>query len=317
VLVLVFSLAALPLHRRLLAAALFLRFEGGKAAPTWLARYGEHAVEITELRLPSGTHALLYSPRRLKRAPGMVLAHGIHEQGIRDKRMLGLARALASTGLFVLTPELSDLSHYRVTHAGAETIAEAAQVLAKRLGEERVGVFGISFGGGLALRAACEAKLRSAIGFVVALGAHHDALRVSRFFLGKPALGPQQERASVTPHPYGATVLFQSLFGEKHRGKLLQSEHARLETALQSHAAELRLASPAGCSQAPRVPLYLIHGVGDGIVPFTESLWNARQFGAATEVDVLISPAIAHAEYAPPDLWERLELINFMARVLP
>lgn len=316
-LALVLLLVAVPLHRRLLAGALFLRLEGGKAAPAWLVKYGEHLVEITALTLPSGTRALLYTPKGRARAPGMVLAHGIHEGGMREPRMVGLARALASTGVSVLTPELAGLARYRVTYESAETIAEAARTLAGRLGQERVGVFGISFGGGLALRAACDARLRGAISMVVTLGAHHDALRVSRFFLGEPTLGPDGERAAVTPHPYGATVLFQSLFGEKHRGKLRAGERERLEAALGERAQELRRASPVSCPEAPRVPLHLLHGPADGIVPYTESLWNARQFGAATEVQLLISPAIAHAEYAPPDLWERLALVGFMARVLP
>jgi pimeloyl-ACP methyl ester carboxylesterase len=315
---LAFVLAARPVHRRLLAAGLFLRFEGGAGAPGWLVRYGEREVDVSGTRLPSGTDALLYAPRgAAPRGPGMVLAHGIHQDGIHDKRMIGLATALASTGLFVLTPELTDLAHYQLTHKSAETIAEAARALARRLSRERVGVFGISFGGGLALRAACEPGLRGAIEAVVTLGAHHDAARVTRFILGEPALGPAGERAAVTPHPYGAAVLFQSLFGERHRGALRDAERARLKAALGGRANELSRASPAGCPAPPRVPLHLLHGLADGIVPYTESLWNARQFGAATEVDVLISSVVAHAEYGVPSFRERLELVNFMAGLLP
>jgi pimeloyl-ACP methyl ester carboxylesterase len=313
----VLALGAQALHRRLRAAALFLRFEGGAGAPAWLVHYGEHEVEAAPFELPSGTHALLYAPRGLERGPGMVLAHGIHADGIHDERMVGLARALASTGLFVLTPELVDLAKYQVTHKGAETIAEAARALARRLSRPRVGVFGISFGGGLALRAACEADLRDSIQLVIGLGAHHDAERVTRFILGEPALGPGAERAALTPHPYGALVLFQSLFGEKHRGKLRDDERARLSAALAGRAEELRRASPSSCPEAPRVPLHLLHGRSDAIVPFTESLWNARQFGAVTQVEVLISSVIAHAEYAAPGLRERLELVDFMAGLLP
>jgi pimeloyl-ACP methyl ester carboxylesterase len=316
-LLLVLAVGTQALHRRLRAAALFLRFEGGAGAPAWLVHYGEHELEVAPFELPSGTRALLYAPRGLARGPGMVLAHGIHADGIHDKRMVGLARALASTGLFVLTPELVELAQYRVTHAGAETIAEAARALARRLSRAQVGVFGISFGGGLALRAACEAELSDAIQLVIGLGAHHDAERVTRFILGEPAVGPGGERAALTPHPYGALVLFQSLFGEKHRGKLREDERARLAAALAGRAQELRRASPSGCPAAPRVPLHLIHGRSDAIVPFTESLWNARQFGAATRVEVLISSVIAHAEYAPPGLRERLELVAFMAGLLP
>jgi pimeloyl-ACP methyl ester carboxylesterase len=211
---------------------------------------------------------------------------------------------------------LVDLAHFRVTHAGAELIAEAARALARHLNRERVGVFGVSFGGGLALRAACEAELRDAIERVITLGAHHDAAFVSRFFLGEAARGPDGKRAQLTPHSYGATVLFQSLFAAKHKGPITLEDKLRVERALSQREQELRDASPASCLAAPHVPLFLVHGLGDRIIPYTESLWNAQQFGPHTPVTVLISPAIVHAEYAPPTLRERLELVSFMAAAL-
>src|SRR5262249_34379370 len=147
-----------------------------------LVHYGEHAVETQPLTLPSGAPGVLYLPRGSVPAHGLVLAHGIHEDGIREPRLIAFARALAATALAVLTPELVDLAHYRVTHASAVRIAEAARTLAARLGTRQVAVFGVSFGGGLALRAACEPGLRGAIERVITLGAHHDAGVVARFF---------------------------------------------------------------------------------------------------------------------------------------
>lgn len=305
---------ALGLHRRLLSAGLFLRMEGAKAG--WLAQYGARQLDERSFSLPSGTRARLYWPRGAPRA-GLVLAHGIHEEGIDEKRLVGFARALASSGQAVLTPELSDLAHYRVTHAGAETIAEAARALAHELGREQVGVFGISFGGGLAIRAACEPGLRGAISHVIGLGAHNDVKHVARFFLdaavGLPVVGPDGEQVSIDPHPYGAKVLFQALFGVSHKGKLTMEEHDRLLGALRSKDAEMAAASPRGCREPPRVPLYLVHGLGDRIVPYTETLWNEAQFAGTTRVEVLVSQAIVHAEYAPPTFWQRLQLVNFMA----
>jgi pimeloyl-ACP methyl ester carboxylesterase len=304
------------LEPRLVAAGLLLRMEGAKAGPAWLAHYGEHVVDERPFRHASGVEGVLYTPRDAAQAPGLVLAHGIHEDGIRDARMVAFARAVASSGVVVLTPVLVDLAHYRVTHAGAERIAESARVLAEHLHTERVSVFGVSFGGGLALRAACEPELRGAIARVITLGAHHDAAFVSRFFLGESALGPDGKRAPLKPHGYGATVLFQSLFAEKHKGAITLQDKMRVERALSEREQELRDASPASCPGSPEVPLYLVHGLGDRIIPYTESLWNAQQFGPRTPVTVLVSPAIVHAEYAPPTLRERLDLVSFMAAAL-
>jgi pimeloyl-ACP methyl ester carboxylesterase len=304
------------LQPRLIAAGLLLRMEGGKSGPSWLVHYGEHAVDERPFALPSGVPGILYAPRGLSDAPGLVLAHGIHEDGIHDARMVDFARAVASSGVVVLTPELIDLAHYRVTHAGAELIAEAARALATHVKAEQVAVFGVSFGGGLALRAACEKPLRSAIGRVITLGAHHDAAAVARFFLGEPVRGPNALTVALKPHGYGGTVLFQSLFGERHKGPVTDSERARLSQALAQKKSELAAASPANCPGAPVVPLYMVHGLGDRIIPYTESLWNAEQFAAHTSVTVLISPAIVHAEYALPSLRERAELVSFMAAAL-
>jgi pimeloyl-ACP methyl ester carboxylesterase len=304
------------LEPRLVAAGLLLRMEGGQAGPAWLVHYGEHVLDERPFAHASGVQGVLYTPRDVTEAPGLVLAHGIHEDGIRDARLVAFARAVAASGVVVLTPELVDLAHYRVTHAGAELIAEAARALAAHLHRERVGVFGVSFGGGLALRAACEPELRDAIERVITLGAHHDAAFVSRFFLGEAARGPDGKRAQLKPHGYGASVLFQSLFGEKHKGSITLEDKLRVERALTQRARELADASPANCPGAPRVPLYLVHGLGDRIIPYTESLWNAQQFSASTPVTVLISPAIVHAEYAPPTLRERLDLVSFMAAAL-
>jgi pimeloyl-ACP methyl ester carboxylesterase len=218
-LVLALSLAAtvgLWLHPRLVAAGLFLRMEQARGVPGWLLHYGERAVD-ERLFARGAIQGILYTPRAGGTAPGLVLAHGIHDEGIHEARLVRLARSIASSGRVVFTPELTNLSHYRITHADAETIAQAARTLAEELGQARVAVFGISFGGGLALRAACEPALGQAIARVIALGAHHDAAQVARFFLGETARAPDGSTATLKPHGYGGTVLFAWLFGEKHR----------------------------------------------------------------------------------------------------
>lgn len=306
--------AGTALHRRLLCAGLFLRLEQS-AGPAWLLHYRERPVDTRELTFAGG-QGRLYWPRGEGAPPGLVLAHGMHEDGIRDPRMVGFATALAGAGIAVLTPEVTGLAHYQITHDDVVRIAASARALAGLVARPTVTVFGISFGGGLALRAACEPAQRDAIARVVALGAHHDALRVSRFFLGEPALGPGGERADVTPHPYSLRALFLSLFAEARKGALSEVERARAQAGLRAREADLAAASPSGCPEPVRVPVRLVHGTGDRVVPFTESLWNARQLAGQTDVDALISPAIAHAEYAPPSWWDRLALVEFIVGAL-
>lgn len=305
---------AVALHRRLLCAGLFLRLEQ-KSEPSFLVHYGEHDVATSAFSFPGG-RGTLYMPEGASDPPGLVLAHGMHEEGITEPRLVRFARALAGAGIVVFTPEVPNLSRYRIVHADVETIAAAARALAHRLGRERVNVFGISFGGGLALRAACEPALRDAIARVITLGAHHDAARVSRFFLGEPALGPTGQRAEVEPHQYGRTAIWMSLFGTKHNAPFSESERREALRALRGQTPELDRASPRYCPAPLEVPAFLVHGTGDNVVPYTETLWNEWQFATDTSVRVLVSPAIAHAEYEPPSWWDRVKLVEFIVRAL-
>lgn len=313
------------LDQRLRCAALFLRLEHSES-PGFLVHYREWPVSERPLAFEGG-RGRLYLPTGDADAPGVVLAHGMHEEGIDEPRLIGLARALAGAGFAVLTPAVEGLAHYQIVHSDVDLIAEAARALAREVHRPQVAVFGISFGGGLALRAACERKNRGSIAKVVALGAHNDAARVSRFYLGEPALGPLAEPArvqatpetparTIEPHPYGRVALWMSLYGQKHTGAFTEAERVQVLRGVLQRSAELELASPRTCPEPLRVPLFLVHGTADRVVPYTETLWNARQFAGQTSVHTLISAAIAHAEYSPPSWWERLQLIEFMARAL-
>jgi len=302
------------LQSRLICAALFLRLEKA-SEPAWLVHYGEHPVSVGKLAYEGG-HGPFYLPEGVTHPPGIVLAHGMHEEGVTEPRLVSLARALAGAGYAVLTPEVTGLAHYRITHDDVATIAAASRALALGVGRKQVTVFGISFGGGLALRAACEPATRGAIARVIALGAHHDAARVSRFYLGEKALGPMAEAALVEPHPYGRVALWMSLFNEKHKGEFSELERTRVLRGILDNTAELDRASPRTCSEPVQVPVFLVHGTGDRVVPYTETLWNEKQLTGHARVQSLVSAAIAHAEYTPPSWWDRLVLIEFMADAL-
>jgi pimeloyl-ACP methyl ester carboxylesterase len=293
------------------AALVLLRFEG--EPPRVLS-------QLLERPFSAGACGPDYPGPCTRRAPstgaprgGLVLAHGIHEEGEREPRLVHLAEALARAGFVVVTPRLATLAAMRVGPDDAQTIAASARALAAELGQPSVPVFGVSFAGGLALRAACEGA--GAIGRVVALGAHHDAARTARFLLGEPARGPAGESAPVTPHPYGRKVIWRALFGVDPPKPFGEPERTRALAAI-AGAAVLDDASPAHCPGPVRVPVFLAHGLGDTIIPYTETLWNRAQLPVEAPLHALLSPAIGHAEYSAPDLGDRLELVGFIARAL-
>ena len=57
---------------------------------------------------------------------------GVHRARIDQPRLVGLARDLAATGIVVVTPEIDDLTHSRLTARVTDTIEDAAVWIAAR-----------------------------------------------------------------------------------------------------------------------------------------------------------------------------------------
>src|SRR5512142_1289126 len=181
-----------PVVQHARGALTLLRIANAKHPPA-LAQVGTHAVQTvpTEVRIPGGAvRARLYVPVGVQRAPGLVIVHGVHHLGIEEPRLVAFARAMSSSGMVVLTPEVASLADYTVDPAAIDLIGESARQLAERLGTPRVGVMGLSFAGGLALMAAADLRYSPSFSYVVAVGAHHDLARVMRFFASTEAVYP-------------------------------------------------------------------------------------------------------------------------------
>jgi dienelactone hydrolase len=140
-------------------------------------------------------------------APGVVLVHGVHRLGISEPRLTRFARAVANAGVVVLTPEISELSDYHVDPRSIDTVGAAVEALSARLGGRRIGVMGMSFGGGISLLAAADPRFAERVAFVVAVGAHDDLERVSRFFATSEIKEASGATLELHAHEYGATVL--------------------------------------------------------------------------------------------------------------
>jgi dienelactone hydrolase len=139
----------------------------------------------------------------------IVVAHGVHREGIDERRLVPFSRALARTGHVVLTPELAELADYRITERGVDVIRDAVLDVLRR-GEhaesERVGLIGFSFAGGLALVAASDPEVRRHLAYVTSVGGHHDLGRVLRFLVQNEVETPSGTRAAKA-HEYGLVVL--------------------------------------------------------------------------------------------------------------
>lgn len=66
-----------------------------------------------------------------------------------------------------------------------------------------------------------------------------------------------------------------------------------------------------------RVPVYLLHGAGDSVIPATETEWLAHDAPAGIVRGVLVSRAIEHVELeSGATLGDELALVHFMSEVL-
>jgi dienelactone hydrolase len=198
------ALVARPAFHHSRAAALLVAF----AAPKDAAASGPTLVEErTSFDVAGRTiPARLYAPAGVKDAPAIVMVHGVHFRGMEEPRLERFARAVAGAGYVVMTPEVSELSDYRVAPASIETVGAAVRELGARRHTRQVGLMGMSFGGGIALLTAADPRFADQVAFVVAIGAHDDLGRVTRFFVTNTAVAPSGTERPLHAHEYGATV---------------------------------------------------------------------------------------------------------------
>ena len=359
VLLLILFLLARPAFMHLRAAGLLLRIQNPQDHGR-LASFDTYPIEemLTELPTPSGPiRARLYIPQGIAKAPGMVIVHGVHHLGIEEPRLVRFARAMSASGIRVLTPELASLADYRIDSQSIALIGDSARSLSESL-RQKVGVLGISFGGGLALLAASEPQYGPYIRFVVSVGAHDDLERVSEFLITNTISRPDGTTLHMSAHEYGPLILIYSsvedffppadvatarealrlllwekvaesrkeaeLLSPPSRQKMdLLYKHdvdalaGEMKQVIARHHAEMAPVSPHGHLQSLQVPVLLLHGAGDNVIPTTELLWLRQDVPHGMLKDALISPALSHVTMeGEPSFFDNLRLVHFMARML-
>ncbi len=349
-----------PAHDYQRATSLLLRMNSPDH-PGTLGEFGAHEVEATALNLDTASgsvRARLYMPQGVTEPAGIVLVHGIHHLGIEEPRLMSFAHAFAQSGVAVLTPEVTELADYRIDPQSIETIGSAAHFLRQKLNRDSVGVMGISFAGGLALLAACDPRYSHDISFVVAVGAHHDLARVSRFLATDKIELPDGSVKSFPAHQYAALVLVYSHLEDffspadqpaardalrlwlwesfdaarAQEGRLSPPAKAIIEALFQhkmdgvrpqllkeidQHQILMQQVSPAGHLNQIRVPVFLLHGETDNVIPSSETEWLAQELPPEYLRVRLITPAFSHVDMQHKMSWkEQWDLVSLMAAIL-
>jgi pimeloyl-ACP methyl ester carboxylesterase len=209
---LLLAAGAWPLRYELRSYAFLAQFLNPAAADAIvrLERHEVNAQDVVVQMAGGAVRGRLYNPRGLARPPGMLLVHGIHHLGIDEPRLMNFARAAASSGFSVLTPEVAALADYHVDGASVDTIGESTAWLEQRLGTGPVTMVGVSFAGGLSLLAARDPRYAPHIRALVLMGAYASLERVCRFLATSEAVLPDGRSEPYRAHDYGASVFVYS-----------------------------------------------------------------------------------------------------------
>ena len=78
---------------------------------------------------------------------------------------------------------------------------------------------------------------------------------------------------------------------------------------------EMELVSPHGQLSGLHVPVLLLHGAGDNVIPPSETEFLARDIPRPWLADELISPAVSHVEVKQPGLVEKMRLLLWMGHM--
>jgi len=283
-----------------------------------------------------GIPAMVYRPRAgYSRA--LLVIHGVHWGGYHEPRLVLFARRLAAAGFAVVTPQIRDLKGYDLVPRAVSDIERSATWLLDESGlvdeggDGKIGVLGISFGGGLALSAVTRPALRDRVAFAFSFGGHADMDRTMRYLV----TGELPGGGHLEPHVYGQAVILRMaadrlvppadvpyldrallayLQGDSKRAReiglklggeahdlldlCLERDTRALGAVLQPIVAAHRndpVLSPIRWDP-PEFPVFLLHGDVDNVIPPSETEELARWASRTAATRTVITKLITHVE---------------------
>ncbi len=120
--------------------------------------------------------------------------------------------------------------------------------------------------------------------------------------------GKESEAITAQMTPAGQKLM-QEIYHQQFDG--LRQE---ILAEISEDRAQLTATSPAGRLDAIHMPVLLLHGADDTVIPPTELLWLKKNIPQRYLVDALISPAITHVEVGhEANFREKLALVHWIA----
>jgi pimeloyl-ACP methyl ester carboxylesterase len=302
--------------------------------------------------------ARLYRPVNKPDVPGLIVLHGLHHLGIDEPRLLEFSRAMASCGLQVLTPELPGIRDYSIDQNSVRVIGESTKWFAQKTNHPVGVVGLSFSGGLALVAAADPAyqqdfKFLFAVGSqdnmdhvekffltdtetrpdgsIEHLHAHEYGVLVLEYQHLEDFV-PASDIAAIRPvlqqHLYedkAAEIAATQKLNPKQKSEVLHLFDSRSPTTLATlaaneprHREEMESLSPHGKLKGLTIPVYLLHGHADNVIPSAETLWIASELPHSTPRAVLLSPVLSHLDMdgAKPSAWDQWRLVHFIALVM-
>jgi len=301
--------------------------------------------------------ARLYIPLGTTHAPRMVIVHGVHHLGMEEPRLVRFARAVSASGIEVLTPQLDALADYRIDGTSIALIGDSARKLSSDSGQKVgvLGLsfagglsllaaadehyapyiqFVVSVGSHDNLERVSDFLITNTIvrpdGSTLQMAAHEygplvliyshvedffppadveSAREALRLLLWEQVEKSKKAAAQLS----GASRDKMDLLYQHQDGKLA----VEMKQVIARHRAEMAPLSPHGHVSSIRVPVLLLHGAADNVIPPSELLWLQQDTPPSHLKNALISPAISHVSMeSEPSLGDKFQLVHFMAQML-
>ena len=317
-----------------------------------------HVEEVRFATPDGQVRARIYTPVNHPNAPGMVVLHGVHYLGMDEPRLMSFATALAGCGLRVLTPELPGIKDYHIDAGSARVIADSAKWFHQQTGAPvGVMGLSFSGGLALVAandpKYSNDFKFVFAVGAddamqhvatfyrtgedtrpdgsVERLKPHDYGTLVLEYEHLDDFVSSQDEamiRPVLREHLYenetAEKVALAKLSAAQHSEAMqlmnAYSPVTRTELSIdeKKHLSDMAQVSPHGKISSMTVPVYLLHGEGDNIIPSAETLWLASELPKTTLKAMLISPVVSHVDIdeTKPSLRDEWRMVDFFAQVL-
>ena len=352
------AVIAYPFTKAHLQALAILKLVGSQPVPWLVAKTVTEPVTTQDVLLPGNIRARLYTPKDHPNAPALIVLHGVHHLGMDEPRLEAFAAAMASCGLRVLTPELPGIKDYHVDASSIRVIGESAQWFAHQTGAPvGVMGLSFSGGLALVAAANPTYRPDFKFVFAVGSQDSMDRVE-QYYLTGLETLpdgsveklAPHEYGALVLEYEHLEDfvptadieairpVLRQHLYEDKtaeaaataplteaQRAEVHQlidtnsaTTRARLAATESKHAQEMQGLSPQAHLKTLTIPVYLLHGQADNIIPAAETQWMATQLPSTSLQAALVSPVLSHLdlEGAQPGAVDEWRLIHLMALVM-